>query len=101
MVFRGCKVYISASNPANVNPNTGPAIVSARLEGSRVEVAPVLAGTAQVIDVPTGANITLKLTDPDSMILDFLGNIVLDSQGDQELIIVSNPWPHQPSSVCR
>jgi hypothetical protein len=53
MVFRGCKVYISASK------------------------------------------------DPDSMTLDLLGNIVLDSQGDQELIIVSNPWPHQPSSVCR
>src|SRR6202166_2780838 len=32
MVFRGCKVYISASNPAN-NPNSGPAIVSARPAG--------------------------------------------------------------------
>jgi hypothetical protein len=30
IVFRGCKVYISASNPAK-NPNTGPAIVTATL----------------------------------------------------------------------
>jgi hypothetical protein len=33
----------------------------------------------------------LNLQDPDSMTTDPLGNIVLDSQGDQELIIISNP----------
>src|SRR3984957_10434209 len=69
LVFRGCKVYISASNPAN-NPNTGPAIVSARLDGSSVEVKPVLAGEAGALDVPTDASIKLNLQDPDSMTLD-------------------------------
>jgi hypothetical protein len=91
IVFRGCKVYISASNPANTTMNSGPAIVSARLEGRSVEIEPVLAGDASAIDIPTDATIQLNLTDPDSMTLDPLGNIVLDSQGDQELIIVSNP----------
>ncbi len=90
LVFRGCKVYVSASNPAN-NPNTGPAIVSAKLEGNLVAVEPVLAGEASAIDIPTDATIKLNLQDPDSMTLDPLGNIVLDSQGDQELIIVSHP----------
>jgi hypothetical protein len=90
IVFRGCKVYISASNPAN-NPNTGPAIVSAHIEGNTVEVEQVLAGEASAIDIPTDATIQLNLQDPDSMTLDPLGNIVLDSQGDKELIIVSNP----------
>jgi hypothetical protein len=90
LVFRGCKVYISASNPAN-NPNTGPAIVSARLDGSSVEVKSVLAGEAGAIDVPTDASIKLNLQDPDSMTLDPQGNIVLDSQADQELIFVSDP----------
>jgi hypothetical protein len=90
IVFRGCKVYISASNPAN-NPNTGPAIVSAELEGNMVEVKPVLAGEASAIDIPTDATVALNLQDPDSMTLDPLGNIVLDSQADQELIIVSKP----------
>lgn len=90
LVFRGCKVYISASNPAN-NPNTGPAIVSAHIEGNTVQVEPVLAGEANAIDIPTDATIKLNLQDPDSMTLDPLGNIVLDSQGDQELIIVSDP----------
>ena len=90
IVFRGCKVYISASNPAN-SPNLGPAIVSATLEGNTVDVKPVLAGDANAIDIPTDATITLNLQDPDSMTLDPQGNIVLDSQGDQELIIISNP----------
>src|SRR6202790_5070521 len=90
MVFRGCKVYVSASNPAN-NPNSGPALVRAKLEGNLIAVNPVLAGTASAIDIPTDSTITLNLLDPDSMTLDPLGNIVLDSQGDQELLIVSNP----------
>src|ERR1700676_152221 len=89
LVFHDCKVYISASNPTNT-PNTGPAIVSAKLEGSFVDVKPVLAGEASAIDIPTDAIIRLNLQDPDSMTLDPQGNIVLDSQGDQELIIVSN-----------
>jgi hypothetical protein len=95
LVFKGCKVYISASNPAN-NPNDGPAIVSAHLEGNTVQIEPVLAGEASAIDIPTDQTVQLNLQDPDSMTLDPLGNIVLDSQGDQELIIVNNPdSPHQ------
>ena len=90
IVFSGCKVFISASNPAN-NPNTGPAIVSARLEGSFVDVKPVLAGNAGAIDIPTDAAVKLNLQDPDSMTLNPEGSLVLDSQADQELIIVGNP----------
>jgi len=90
IVFRGCKVYISASNPAN-NPNTGPAIVTAQLENGVVQVAPLLLGNASAIDIPSGQTITLNLQDPDSMTLDPQGNIVLDSQADQELIYVTRP----------
>lgn len=90
IVFRGCKIYISASNPAR-NPNTGPAIVSARLRHGIVQTEPLLAGNAPAIDIPTGKTVTLNLQDPDSMTLDPLGNIVLDSQADQELIYVTHP----------
>jgi hypothetical protein len=101
MVFRACKVYISASNPAN-NPNAGPAIVSARLEGNLVAVEPVLAGAASAIDLPTGATVQLNLQDPDSMTLDPFGNLVLDSQADQEIIFVSNPGlPIREFCACR
>ena len=90
IVFRGCKIYISASNPAR-NPNTGPAIVRAKLHDGVVQVEPLLMGNAAAVDVLTGTNITLNLQDPDSMTLDPLGNIVLDSQADQELIYVTHP----------
>jgi hypothetical protein len=90
IVFLGGKVYISASNPAH-NPNIGPAIVSAVLElGGSVAVAPLLRGTAPAIDIPTDKSIRLNLQDPDSMTVDAFGDIVLDSQADQELIIVTD-----------
>ena len=90
IVFRGGKVYLSASNP-QLNPNTGPAIVTVELGSVSGDVKTALAGDASAIDLPTDATVQLNLQDPDSMTTDPLGNIVLDSQGDQELIIVSNP----------
>lgn len=90
LVFRGCKVYISASNPAN-NPNTQPAIVSARIDEGMVSVAPLLMADSSATDLPTGQSVTLNLQDPDSMTLNPLGDVVLDSQGDQMLIIVAHP----------
>jgi len=89
MVFRACKVYISASNPSN-NANTGPAIVSARLLGNMVDVEPVLSGSASATNILTDATVQLNLQDPDSMTLDPKGDVVLDSQADQELVIVRN-----------
>ncbi|HEY2465327.1 MAG TPA: hypothetical protein VGI32_14810 [Steroidobacteraceae bacterium] len=98
IVFRGCKVYISASNPAK-NPNTGPAIISARLRDGVVQVEPLLMGDATAIDASTGATVTLNLQDPDSMTLDPQGNIVLDSQADQELIYVTHPGEPNQQAV--
>jgi hypothetical protein len=90
MVFRDCKTYLSASNPAN-NPNAEPAIVSLRIDGDMVNVAPLLMGNATATDLPTGQSVTLNLQDPDSMTLNPLGDIVLDSQADQMLIVVTHP----------
>ena len=90
ITFRGCKVYFSASNPL-INPNTAPAIVSVKLRHGIVDLEGVLQGNASAINIPMDTTVTLNLQDPDSMTLDTLGNLVLDSQGDQQLIIVSNP----------
>jgi hypothetical protein len=90
VVFRGCTTYISASNPAD-NPNIEPAIVSARIERGMLNVAPVLMGNAAAIDIRGGQRVTLNLQDPDSMTLNPLGDLVLDSQADQMLIIVTHP----------
>lgn len=83
-------VFFSASNPAN-NPNTKPAIVRAEFKGNRVSVSSVLLGTAIATDIPTDSPFALNLQDPDSMVFDPLGDLVLDSQADAELIIVQHP----------
>jgi hypothetical protein len=81
------KVLMTASNP-NLNGagvNTFPALVVATLHGSMADVEPILSGDAQAKDIPTGASVTLNLTDPDSLSIDPRGNVVLDSQADAEL----------------
>jgi hypothetical protein len=94
IVFRNGEAYFSASNPAH-NPNAAPAIVKAKFVGDVIEVSPVLEGTASAINVVTGAQVTLNLQDPDSMTLTPSNNILLDSQGDSELILVRNPGKNQ------
>lgn len=97
MVVLNGQVYISASNPTltggGQNPN--PALVRARLSGDTVVLTPILNGNANATDIPTGKTVALNLTDPDSMTVDPRGNIVLDSQGDSELIFIKNPGAMQ------
>jgi hypothetical protein len=90
MAFNGKDVFISASNPAH-NPNSYPAIVRGDLTDHKVSVSSVLLGTATVTDIPTDTPVSLNLQDPDSMAFDPLGDLVLDSQADAELIIVHHP----------
>ena len=90
IAFRGKDVFLSASNPAN-NPNSAPAIVKAHIKGNTVVVTPVLSGTATVTDIPTNTGIPLNLQDPDSMIFNPFGDLVLDNQADSELIVVHRP----------
>jgi hypothetical protein len=87
IAFRGNDVFISCSNPAN-NPNLAPAIVKAQIVGTTVVVTPVLSAAATATDIPTDTPVALNLQDPDSIIFNPLGDLVLDSQADAELIIV-------------
>jgi hypothetical protein len=97
ITFRNGKAYLSASNPAN-NPNTAPAIVEVKLEnGQVVVVKSVLEGNATATDILTGQPVTLNLQDPDSMTTTPGGQILLDSQGDSELLLVRNPDTKQQS----
>ncbi len=88
IVFRGGNVYFSASNPAN-SPNTGSAIVQATLTNGAFVLTPVLAGNATATNVLTGAAAPLNLQDPDSMTLTPAGDLLLDSQADDELVTVA------------
>jgi hypothetical protein len=98
ITFRHGKAYLSASNPAN-NPNTAPAIVEARLEGNQVVVSPVFDGNAMATNVLTGLPVQLNLQDPDSMTLSPGGDIVLDSQGDSELVLLRKPGSKLQSAL--
>ena len=94
ITFRKGHVYFSASNPAN-NPNTFPAIVEGKIVGDTVEVTPVLEGNATATNVVTGDPVKLNLQDPDSMTVTPGNDILLDSQGDSELILVHRPGNKQ------
>lgn len=87
VVFLNGNAYFSASNPQN-NPNNEPAIVLFTTNGSSFTLTPVLYGNASAIDIPTGQGVMLNLQDPDSMTSNIGGDIVLDSQGDGELVVV-------------
>jgi hypothetical protein len=95
IAFHDGKAYLSASNPAN-DPNNEPAIVQVELVGGQVVVVnPVLEGNAAATDVLTGQTVTLNLQDPDSMTTTPFGQLLLDSQGDSELVLVQNPGTMQ------
>ena len=98
IVFRNGAAYFSASNPAK-NPNAAPAIVKAKFVGNVIEVSPVLEGNATATNVVTGQPVKLNLQDPDSMTLTPGGDILLDSQGDSELILVRNPGTRKQSAL--
>jgi hypothetical protein len=94
LVFKNGHVFVTASNPNlnNQGVNVFPALVRATLSGNSVNVEPVLNGDASGIDIPTGATVTLNLTDPDSLTIDPRGNLVLDDQSDAELVFIRHPF---------
>jgi hypothetical protein len=89
------QVYMTASNPNldSAGNNVFPALVRVRVNSRRhsLDLTPVLAGNASAVDVASGAAGALNLTDPDSMTVDPLGNLVFTSQADGLLIFVRNP----------
>ena len=89
ILFQGGKTFISASNPAH-NPNLDPAIVQATLSGSTVTTSPALLADATATLYNTNSSVTLNLQDPDSLSQTIDGRAVLTSQGDRELVFVSN-----------
>jgi hypothetical protein len=88
--FNEGRIYISASAPT-LMPDSAPAIVSLKLKGEEVVLTGIINGNAKVTNVRTGRKVTLNLTDPDSMVVDPFGELVMTSQGDGELIIVQHP----------
>ena len=108
--FYGGRILISASAPGSAGPSA-PAVYSVSLDPQTLvaSVSPLFAdgATATAANGPDrGRTVALALTDPDSNEVvpaaspRFGGEFVLDSQGDQQQIYVSDPGgPAQRLSV--
>ncbi|MEM5451618.1 MULTISPECIES: hypothetical protein [Paraburkholderia] len=93
IVFKDGQAYFSASNPtlSASGKNTGPAIVRVvHLDANsyRIDVTPVMSGSLDASNIPFGTVATLNLTDPDSMTLTPSGDVLLDDQGDGQLVLL-------------
>ncbi|WCK54240.1 hypothetical protein PP175_23610 [Aneurinibacillus sp. Ricciae_BoGa-3] len=92
-------IYVSASAPAaDASGNyTKAALYQVTITGSTASLDPVLMGNAAATDVTTGKPVTLNLSDPDSSTVvpttdtQYGGDVMLDSQGDSELVFIKNP----------
>lgn len=95
--FMNGMAFIAASNPtldASGN-NVFPALDRITLSGSTAVLTPILMGNATATDTISGKQVTLNLTDPDSLSVDSKGQLVLVSQGDSELVFIKNPGTPQ------
>jgi hypothetical protein len=93
LAFLNGKAFIVCSNPnldANGN-NVFPAVDQVTLTGTTATVTPVLMGNAQAMDSTTKTNVTLNAVDPDSLTIDWQGNLVLIDQAGNEIITIQNP----------
>jgi hypothetical protein len=103
VVVRNGTIFITASAPA---PNTDgttfsqPAQYRATLDDGTVNLTPVLSDNSVATDAVTGKQVTLNLSDPDSSeivphaVPRFGGDLLVDSQGDGQLIFLSHPGRH-------
>jgi hypothetical protein len=85
--------YADASSPTlnSAGKNLFPALYKVTISGTAATLTKVLAGMpkATTINLPV-SNVTLNLTDPDSMEISPQGDLVLTSQGDSEMLFIHN-----------
>jgi hypothetical protein len=93
VVFMEGETFISASDPVlnAKGQNIYLSIVKARLIGHQVSVTPVLEGNVSLIDIASGQKVVTPQSDPDSLKVDPVGDLVLDSQADGDLIFINAP----------
>jgi hypothetical protein len=91
--FLNGMAFIDASNPTlnSAGVNVFPALYTITISGTTASLTSVLKGNATGTTLnPPVKSITMPLTDPDSMMIDPQGDLVLDSQADMQLLIIHN-----------
>jgi hypothetical protein len=92
--FLNGMAFIDASNPTlnSAGVNVFPALYKVTLTGTTASLTPVLKGNAMGTRLnPPQTSITMPLTDADSMMIDPQGDLVLNSQADQQVLFIHNP----------
>jgi hypothetical protein len=97
VAFVNGKAFIAASNPLldSAGVNVFPAVDEITLTNGQAVLTPILNGNATATDIVTNQQVTLNLTDPDSLAVDTQGNLVLVDQADAQLIFLHNPGTAQ------
>jgi hypothetical protein len=96
--FLNGSMFIAASNPSGAAHVQSLDMVT--ISGTTATFTPVLYTDSVAIPVGGDAPKSLSLTDPDSIAVDDQGHLVLVSQGDSQLIFISNTgMPSQSQSV--
>ena len=89
VAFLNGLAYLSQTNPAS---GTDP-IIDLLTSGlaSPLQVAGILNSTFTGTNLATGATASTTITDPDSLVLDLSGDLVLTGEADQEIVFVHHP----------
>lgn len=87
--FLNGKTYLSETNPPL---GTSP-IVQVLTSGlaNPLQIASILTSTFTGTNLATGTQQSTTITDPDSLILDNSGDLVLTGEADQEIVWIENP----------
>ena len=87
--FLNGMAYLSETNPSSA---TDPIIVQLTTPlASPLQIAGLLNSTFTGTNLATDAQASTTITDPDSLILDSAGDLVLTGEADQEIVFVHNP----------
>jgi hypothetical protein len=87
--FLNGMTYLSETNPT---AGTDPIIDELTTPlASPLQIAGILNSTFTGTNLATGALASTTITDPDSLILDPSGDLVLTGEADQEIVFVHNP----------
>lgn len=102
------QLIVTASAPApdaNGTTFSGPALYRVSLSGGTATPTAIFADNATATDAVTGAQSQLNLSDPDSSLLmpkaspRFAGDLLLDSQGDSQLVFLAHPDTAQQAAT--
>ncbi|HEY0871131.1 MAG TPA: hypothetical protein VGD55_12085, partial [Acidothermaceae bacterium] len=87
------KMFVAASAPSATKATQNrPALYQVTISGTTATLTQALAGNGSATDYNVAdAGVALNLTDPDSITISPTGDLVLVSQGDNQVLFVTHP----------